>query len=61
MLFFFVEFSGSWGYGSASNPTFECIRFSPSQEVLLGGFGLYAGRGQYKAELTVSDVILESQ
>lgn len=51
-----VEFSGSWGYGSPSNPTYECIRFNASQEVLLGGIGLFAGRGEYKADITVSSV-----
>ena len=50
-----VEFSGSWGYGSASNPTFECIRFNATQEVLLGGIGLFAGRGEYKADIIVSN------
>ena len=53
LLLFPVEFSGSWGYGSASNPTYECIRFNASQEVLLGGIGLFAGRGEYKADIIV--------
>lgn len=31
----------------------EAVRFSPDTEVLLGGFGLYGGRGTYNAEIKV--------
>ena len=60
LLLFPVEFSGSWGYGSPSNPTYECIRFNASQEVLLGGIGLFAGRGEYKADIIVSDTFCKT-
>ena len=41
---------GGWGYNAGS---IEAIRMSPDQDVLLGGFGLYGGRGQYNAEIKV--------
>ena len=41
---------GGWGYSASS---VEAVRFSPDTEVLLGGFGLYGGRGTYNAEIKV--------
>ena len=41
---------GGWGYSASS---VEAIRFSPDAEVLLGGFGLYGGRGTYNADVKV--------
>ena len=31
----------------------EALRFSPNSDVVLGGFGLYGGRGSYNAEIKV--------
>ena len=46
---------GGWGYSASS---VEAIRFSPDTDVLLGGFGLYGGRGTYNAEIKVrTDVV----
>lgn len=33
----------------------EAIRFSPDTDVLIGGFGLYGGRGTYSAEVKVNE------
>ena len=41
---------GGWGYSASS---VEAVRFSSDTEVLLGGFGLYGGRGTYNAEIKV--------
>ena len=42
---------GGWGYSPSS---VEAVRFSPDAEILLGGFGLYGGRGTYNAEIKVN-------
>ena len=47
---------GGWGYNAGS---IEAIRFSPDQDVLLGGFGLYGGRGSYNAEIKVSILFID--
>ena len=44
---------GGWGY---SNSSCEAIRFSPDTDVVLGGFGLYGGRGQYNVEIKVRKI-----
>ena len=49
--FVLLGHGGGWGYNAGS---VEAIRFSPDQDVLLGGFGLYGGRGSYNAEIKVS-------
>ena len=41
---------GGWGY---SHGSVEAFRFSPDQDILLGGFGLFGGRGNYSAEIKV--------
>lgn len=41
---------GGWGY---SNSSVEAIRFSVDTEIVLGGYGLYGGRGQYNADIKV--------
>ena len=50
ILFFILAHGGGWGYNAGS---IEAILFSPDQDVLLGGFGLYGGRGQYNVEVKV--------
>jgi len=42
---------GGWGYSASS---VEAIRFTSDTDILLGGFGLYGGRGTYNAEIKVS-------
>ena len=53
LLFFLIvaAHGGGWGYSASS---VEAVRFSPDTEVLLGGFGLYGGRGTYNAEIKVN-------
>ena len=41
---------GGWGYSASS---VEAVRLSPDTDILLGGFGLYGGRGTYNAEIKV--------
>lgn len=41
---------GGWGY---SGHSIEAIRFMADTDVLLGGFGLFGGRGEYTAKLKV--------
>ena len=50
MLLLLTAHGGGWGYSASS---VEAIRFNPDTEVLLGGFGLYGGRGTYNAEIKV--------
>ena len=50
LLLLLVAHGGGWGYSASS---VEAVRFSPDTEVLLGGFGLYGGRGTYNAEIKV--------
>lgn len=46
----YTAHGGGWGYSASS---VEAIRFSPDMDVLIGGFGLYGGRGTYNAEIKV--------
>ena len=40
----FESHGGGWGY---SGHSVEAIRFMADMDVLLGGFGLFGGRGEY--------------
>ena len=42
---------GGWGY---SNQSVEAIRFCTDADILLGGYGLFGGRGEYTAQLKVA-------
>ena len=42
---------GGWGYSAHS---VEAIRFSADTDILLGGLGLFGGRGEYTAKIKVS-------
>ncbi|XP_070552183.1 E3 ubiquitin-protein ligase MYCBP2-like isoform X2 [Ptychodera flava] len=44
---------GGWGY---SGHSVEAIRFSVDTDILLGGFGLFGGRGEYTAKIKVYDL-----
>lgn len=46
-----VGFGGGWGYTCHS---VEAIQVCVSTDVLLGGLGLFGGRGQYSAKVKVS-------
>lgn len=42
---------GGWGYSAHS---VEAIRFSADTDILLGGLGLFGGRGEYTAKIKVN-------
>ena len=42
---------GGWGY---SGHSIEAIRFVSDTDVLIGGFGLFGGRGEYYGKIKVS-------
>lgn len=46
-----IGHGGGWGY---SGHSIEAIRFMADTDILLGGFGLFGGRGEYTAKLKVS-------
>jgi len=43
-------YGGGWGY---SGHSIEAVRFSCDSEILLGGFGLFGGRGEYFGKIRV--------
>lgn len=47
----FVGHGGGWGYSAHS---VEAIRFCADADILLGGLGLFGGRGEYTAKIKVS-------
>ncbi|KAG8179148.1 hypothetical protein JTE90_015337 [Oedothorax gibbosus] len=49
----FDSHGGGWGY---SGHSIEAIRFMADTDVLLGGLGLFGGRGEYTAKLKVYDI-----
>ncbi|KAJ8916891.1 hypothetical protein NQ315_013359 [Exocentrus adspersus] len=49
----FESYGGGWGY---SGHSVEAIRFMTDTDILLGGFGLYGGRGEYTAKLKLIDI-----
>ncbi|XP_055913946.1 E3 ubiquitin-protein ligase highwire isoform X3 [Eupeodes corollae] len=49
----FENFGGGWGY---SGHSVEAIRFSCDTDVLICGFGMYGGRGEYSCKLKVFDL-----
>lgn len=51
VFFFFLGHGGGWGYSAHS---VEAIRFSADTDILLGGLGLFGGRGEYTAKIKVS-------
>ena len=48
---FFSAHGGGWGY---SGHSIEAIRFVSDTDVLIGGFGLFGGRGEYYGKIKVS-------
>ncbi|XP_074033015.1 MYC binding protein highwire isoform X2 [Leptinotarsa decemlineata] len=49
----FESHGGGWGY---SGHSIEAIRFMADSDILLGGFGLFGGRGEYTAKLKLLDI-----
>ncbi|KPP60387.1 hypothetical protein Z043_121621, partial [Scleropages formosus] len=47
----FESHGGGWGYSAHS---VEAIRFCADADILLGGLGLFGGRGEYTAKIKVS-------
>ena len=45
---------GGWGY---SGHSVEAIRFMCDTDILLGGFGLFGGRGEYFGRIKVTVVL----
>ena len=48
---FFSAHGGGWGY---SGHSIEAIRFVSDTDVLIGGLGLFGGRGEYYGKIKVS-------
>lgn len=46
---------GGWGYSAHS---VEAIRFCADADILLGGLGLFGGRGEYTAKIKVDFLFL---
>lgn len=49
----FESHGGGWGY---SGHSIEAIRFMADTDILLGGFGLFGGRGEYTGKLKLLDI-----
>ena len=49
----FESHGGGWGY---SGHSIEAVRFSVDTDVLLGGFGLFGGRGEYFGKIKVFEL-----
>lgn len=50
-----VGHGGGWGYSAHS---VEAIRFCADADILLGGLGLFGGRGEYTAKIKVSRLVM---
>ncbi|XP_047524361.1 E3 ubiquitin-protein ligase MYCBP2 isoform X3 [Pieris napi] len=49
----FESHGGGWGY---SGHSIEAIRFMSDTDILLGGYGLFGGRGEYTAKIKLIDI-----
>ncbi|KAK0177732.1 hypothetical protein PV328_001750 [Microctonus aethiopoides] len=49
----FENHGGGWGY---SGHSIEAIRFMTDTDILLGGYGLFGGRGEYTAKIKLFDI-----
>ncbi|XP_076287336.1 MYC binding protein highwire isoform X6 [Lasioglossum baleicum] len=49
----FESLGGGWGYTPHS---IEAIRFMPDTDILLGGYSLFGGRGEYTAKIKLFDI-----
>jgi len=56
LYYFPAGHGGGWGY---SGHSIEAVRFMADTDILLGGFGLFGGRGEYTGKIKVlSDKIV---
>lgn len=55
-LFLIVGLGNMWTYNTHN--AVEAIRVSCDTDVLLGGVGLYGGRGHYHAKIKVTECVL---
>jgi hypothetical protein len=55
LYLYLLGHGGGWGYSAHS---VEAIRFSADTDILLGGLGLFGGRGEYTAKIKVSSLPL---
>jgi len=46
----YTGYGGGWGY---SGHSIEAVRFSCDSDILLGGFALFGGRGEYFGKIRV--------
>lgn len=51
LLWRVVGHGGGWGYSAHS---VEAIRFCADADIVLGGLGLFGGRGEYTAKIKVT-------
>ena len=49
----FDSHGGGWGY---SGHSIEAVRFMVDADILLGGFGLFGGRGEYVGKIKLYDL-----
>ena len=49
----FESHGGGWGY---SGHSIEAIRFMTDTDILLGGYGLFGGRGEYMGKIKLFDI-----
>lgn len=49
----FENFGGGWGY---SGNSVEALRFMCDTDILVGGFGMFGGRGEYSCKLKLYDL-----
>ncbi|XP_024084698.1 E3 ubiquitin-protein ligase MYCBP2 isoform X3 [Cimex lectularius] len=49
----FESHGGGWGY---SGHSIEAIRFMSDTDILIGGFGLFGGRGEYTGKIKLFDI-----
>lgn len=52
----FESHGGGWGYSAHS---IEAIRFMPDTDILMGGYGLFGGRGEYTAKIKLFNIGIE--
>ncbi|XP_054276655.1 E3 ubiquitin-protein ligase MYCBP2-like [Macrosteles quadrilineatus] len=52
----FESHGGGWGY---SGHSIEAIRFMADTDILLAGFGLFGGRGEYTGKIKLYDIGME--
>lgn len=52
---FCVGHGGGWGY---SGHSIEAIRFMADTDIVLVGFGLFGGRGEYTGKIKVNDLFI---